>query len=57
MQAWGADDPSHTSLGVKVAAAATAGTIGSAIANPTDVVMIRMQAPVTIAGTLLWRRD
>ncbi|KAG0563166.1 hypothetical protein M758_8G008600 [Ceratodon purpureus] len=43
--AW-TDDPAHSPLWIKVAAGSLAGTIGSAIANPTDVVMIRMQAPV-----------
>ena len=36
-----------------MAAGSMSGVIGSAIANPTDVVMIRMQAPLvgtTIAG-------
>uniref|UniRef100_A0A7I4C4L1 Uncharacterized protein n=1 Tax=Physcomitrium patens TaxID=3218 RepID=A0A7I4C4L1_PHYPA len=42
-------DSAHSPLWIKVAAGSLAGTIGSAIANPTDVVMIRMQAPV--AGT------
>ena len=57
VQAW-TDDPAHSPLWIKVAAGSLAGTIGSAIANPTDVVMIRMQAPVqapvvgnAIAGT------
>lgn len=40
----GGDDPSHTPLWIKVAAGATAGIIGSAVANPTDVIMVRMQA-------------
>jgi len=54
VQAWTDNDPAaHSPLWVKVLAGASAGTIGSAIANPTDVVMIRMQAPVvgtTISG-------
>lgn len=52
-QAWGGDDPAHNPLWIKVAAGSMSGVIGSAIANPTDVVMIRMQAPLvgtTIAG-------
>ncbi|BBN11863.1 hypothetical protein MPTK1_5g15390 [Marchantia polymorpha subsp. ruderalis] len=52
-KAFGADNPAHTPLWIKVAAGASAGTIGSAIANPTDVIMIRMQAPAlstSIAG-------
>lgn len=55
-QAW-TDDPAHSPLWIKVAAGALSGTIGSAIANPTDVVMIRMQAPVvgtTMPGILLF---
>ena len=59
VQAW-TDDPAHSPLWVKVAAGSLSGTIGSAIANPTDVVMIRMQAPVqapvvgnAITGTYL----
>lgn len=40
----GGDDPAHTPLWIKVTAGATAGIIGSAVANPTDVVMVRMQA-------------
>eukprot|EP00897_Mesotaenium_endlicherianum_P002213 jgi/Mesen1/2019/ME000148S01121 len=45
-QALGARDAAHTPLWVKVGAAAASGTLGSALANPTDVVMIRMQAPL-----------
>ena len=54
MQAW-TDDPAHSPLWIKVAAGSLAGTIGSAIANPTDVVMIRMQAPVQapVVGTAI----
>eukprot|EP00250_Pteridium_aquilinum_P011868 c20359_g1_i2 orf=295-1110(+) len=40
----GGDDPAHTPLWIKVTAGASAGVIGSAIANPTDVIMVRMQA-------------
>ena len=40
---YGATDPSHTPLWKKIAAGGTSGMIGSAIANPTDVVKIRMQ--------------
>lgn len=47
--AW-TDDAAHSPLWIKVAAGSLAGTIGSAIANPTDVVMIRMQAPVQAPG-------
>jgi hypothetical protein len=52
-QWFGGDDPTRSSLWIKIAAGATAGTIGGAIANPTDVIMIRMQAPfvaTNIAG-------
>ncbi|KAH7425241.1 hypothetical protein KP509_11G045800 [Ceratopteris richardii] len=40
----GGDDPAHTPLWIKIVAGASAGVIGSAVANPTDVVMVRMQA-------------
>lgn len=40
----GGDDRAHTPLWIKVTAGASAGIIGSAVANPTDVVMVRMQA-------------
>lgn len=40
----GATDPSQTPLWKKVVAGACSGSIGSAIANPTDLVKIRMQA-------------
>lgn len=40
----GGDDRAHTALWIKVVAGASAGIIGSAVANPTDVVMVRMQA-------------
>jgi hypothetical protein len=54
VQAW-TDDPAHSPFWVKIAAGSLAGTIGSAIANPTDVVMIRMQAPVQapVVGTAI----
>ncbi|KAH8951355.1 hypothetical protein BDL97_09G023400 [Sphagnum fallax] len=57
LKTWfGGDDPTRSSLWIKIAAGATAGTIGGAIANPTDVIMIRMQAPfvtTNIAGVTL----
>lgn len=40
----GADDPAHTSLYIKVVAGAITGAFGSAIANPTDLVKVRLQA-------------
>ncbi|KAI5059219.1 hypothetical protein GOP47_0026044 [Adiantum capillus-veneris] len=40
----GGDDQAHTPLWIKITAGASAGVIGSAVANPTDVVMVRMQA-------------
>eukprot|EP00249_Psilotum_nudum_P014063 c24642_g1_i3 orf=394-1260(-) len=40
----GGHDPAHTPLWIKITAGSTAGVIGSAVANPTDVVMVRMQA-------------
>ena len=40
---FGATDPAHTPLWKKIAAGGTSGMIGSAIANPTDLVKIRMQ--------------
>ncbi|KAJ7547436.1 hypothetical protein O6H91_08G085800 [Diphasiastrum complanatum] len=44
-KALGGDNPVHTPLWIKVTAGACAGVIGSTIANPTDVVMVRMQGP------------
>lgn len=44
LQVLGARDPARTPLWKKLVASAAAGVIGSAVANPTDVVMIRMQA-------------
>ena len=40
---FGATDPAHTPLWKKIAAGGTSGMIGSALANPTDLVKIRMQ--------------
>ena len=40
---YGATDPANTPLWKKIAAGGTSGMIGSAIANPTDVVKIRLQ--------------
>lgn len=41
---FGATDPAHTPLWKKICAGAISGTIGSAIATPTDLVKVRMQA-------------
>ncbi|XP_064651776.1 mitochondrial substrate carrier family protein ucpB-like [Lineus longissimus] len=43
-QLFGATDPSHTPLWKKICAGAISGAIGSAIATPTDLVKVRMQA-------------
>ena len=40
----GATDPAHTPLWKKITAGAISGTIGSAIATPTDLVKVRFQA-------------
>lgn len=40
----GATDIAHTPLWKKIVAGATSGTIGSAIATPTDLVKVRFQA-------------
>ncbi|XP_067943891.1 mitochondrial substrate carrier family protein ucpB-like [Watersipora subatra] len=40
----GATDPSHTPLWKKITAGATSGAVGSVIANPTDLVKVRLQA-------------
>jgi len=40
----GATDPAHTTLPLKVLAGAITGATGSAIANPCDLVKVRMQA-------------
>ncbi|CAK4611039.1 unnamed protein product [Aphanomyces euteiches] len=39
----GATDPAHTPLHLKVAAGAITGAFGSALANPTDLIKVRMQ--------------
>ncbi|XP_013388976.1 mitochondrial substrate carrier family protein ucpB-like [Lingula anatina] len=41
---FGATDPAHTPLWKKICAGAVSGSIGSAIATPTDLVKVRMQA-------------
>ena len=43
-QLLGASDPSNTPLHTKILAGAITGTVGSAIANPCDLVKVRMQA-------------
>ncbi len=40
----GATDPAHTPLWKKITAGAVSGAFGSALANPTDLVKVRMQA-------------
>ncbi|KAF6034843.1 hypothetical protein EB796_006849 [Bugula neritina] len=40
----GATDPAHTPLWKKILAGATSGAIGSALANPTDLIKVRLQA-------------
>eukprot|EP01112_Ceratiomyxa_fruticulosa_P009911 TRINITY_DN2601_c0_g1_i4.p1 TRINITY_DN2601_c0_g1~~TRINITY_DN2601_c0_g1_i4.p1 ORF type:complete len:304 (+),score=44.77 TRINITY_DN2601_c0_g1_i4:366-1277(+) len=40
----GATDPKHTPLWKKIVAGGVSGAIGAAIANPTDLVKVRMQA-------------
>eukprot|EP01064_Diplonema_japonicum_P031574 TRINITY_DN5701_c2_g1_i2.p1 TRINITY_DN5701_c2_g1~~TRINITY_DN5701_c2_g1_i2.p1 ORF type:complete len:296 (+),score=68.97 TRINITY_DN5701_c2_g1_i2:45-890(+) len=44
---YGATDPKNTPLYKKLAAGASAGMVGSAIANPCDLVKIRMQSDVS----------
>merc|ERR1719191_2306596 len=41
----GATDPAHTALHLKVAAGATTGAAGSILANPFDLIKVRMQTP------------
>jgi len=40
----GAQDPAHTPLSKKILAGAVSGAVGSGIANPTDLIKVRMQA-------------
>eukprot|EP00470_Lotharella_oceanica_P000962 CAMPEP_0170170152 /NCGR_PEP_ID=MMETSP0040_2-20121228/3117_1 /TAXON_ID=641309 /ORGANISM="Lotharella oceanica, Strain CCMP622" /LENGTH=236 /DNA_ID=CAMNT_0010409355 /DNA_START=84 /DNA_END=794 /DNA_ORIENTATION=+ len=56
---FGATDPNNTALWQKIAAGACTGAIGSALANPTDLVKIRMQSdiyagppPINAEGTV-----
>jgi hypothetical protein len=44
----GAHNPAKTPLWKKIAAGALSGAIGSAIASPTDLVKIRLQAEGTL---------
>eukprot|EP01114_Cavostelium_apophysatum_P021819 TRINITY_DN7711_c0_g1_i1.p1 TRINITY_DN7711_c0_g1~~TRINITY_DN7711_c0_g1_i1.p1 ORF type:complete len:317 (-),score=55.65 TRINITY_DN7711_c0_g1_i1:628-1578(-) len=62
----GAHDVAHTPLWKKIVAGATSGAVGSAIANPTDLVKVRMQAdtgtPRRYASTFdafaqIWRSE
>jgi len=46
-QLLGATDPTSTSLGLKVAAGALTGATGSILANPLDLVKVRMQRMAT----------
>eukprot|EP00929_Paragymnodinium_shiwhaense_P005574 TRINITY_DN10773_c0_g2_i2.p1 TRINITY_DN10773_c0_g2~~TRINITY_DN10773_c0_g2_i2.p1 ORF type:complete len:1052 (-),score=153.95 TRINITY_DN10773_c0_g2_i2:687-3842(-) len=46
----GATDPAHTPLHLKVAAGALTGTIGSMLANPFDLIKVRMQKPRPAGG-------
>lgn len=48
-QMLGGHDPSHTPLGIKVAAGALTGGFGSVLANPFDLVKVRMQRAVGAA--------
>lgn len=42
-QVLGATDPKRTSLGLKIVAGATTGAVGSILANPCDLLKVRMQ--------------
>ncbi len=48
----GGKDKAHTPMWLKMCAGALAGLIGSAIANPTDLLKIRMQASEGHAGSI-----
>jgi hypothetical protein len=48
----GANDPKNTPLWKKLVAGATSGAMGAAIANPTDLVKVRMQAQADGKGNL-----
>eukprot|EP01018_Ginkgo_biloba_P035073 Gb_34130 [translate_table: standard] len=50
-RALGGDEPEHTPLWIKVSAGSAAGIVGSAVANPTDIVIVRMQASSHGAAT------
>ncbi|XP_057820507.2 uncharacterized protein LOC131033325 isoform X3 [Cryptomeria japonica] len=55
-RALGGHDPAHTPLWIKVTAGSAAGIVGSAVANPTDVVIVRMQASSPGRGAIgEWR--
>eukprot|EP00742_Colponemidia_sp_Colp-10_P004259 GILJ01004544.1.p1 GENE.GILJ01004544.1~~GILJ01004544.1.p1 ORF type:complete len:323 (-),score=30.87 GILJ01004544.1:210-1142(-) len=48
----GATNPANTPLWKKICAGATAGAVGAGIANPTDLIKVRMQAEAKLpAGT------
>ena len=48
---YGATDPNNTPLYKKLLAGGTSGSIGSCLANPTDLIKVRMQADVTKPGS------
>eukprot|EP01083_Nonionella_stella_P014691 41230_1 len=49
---FGATDPAHTPLHKKILAGGCSGALGSAIATPTDLVKVRMQAEGTLGETV-----
>ena len=49
---YGGTDKNNTPYYIKMAAGATAGLIGAAIANPSDLIKIRMQAAEGDAYTI-----
>ena len=51
---FGGTDVAHTDLKVKIAAGSLSGLIGSALANPTDVLKVRMQASYQARESLRW---
>jgi len=54
VRASSSDGSSSSSLVVKLAAGATSGVIGSAIANPADLLKVRLQAARASDGATLW---
>jgi len=51
--ALGGTDPANTSLSIKVAAGAITGSVGSVLANPFDLIKVRMQRPGELPYTSL----